>query len=78
MPQQKPKGLKSIPSQVQLPHGITLSAMPFKIIAYNPDGSPKMFELQPAKQPHDTTIDGNCVLFAQKEWIRAPNPGKAS
>lgn len=72
-----PAGLKSIPSQLQLPGGIVLKAMPFKIIAYHPDGSPRLFELQP-EGPHDLSVDGNCVLFAREAWIRCPVPGKAT
>lgn len=72
----KPKGPKSIPSQVQLSGGVVLKAMPFKIIEYNADGTPKTFELQPPG-PHDLKADGACILFAQEEWIRGPYPGKA-
>jgi len=72
----KPKEPRAIPSQVQLPKGVVLKAMPFKIVAYNPDGTPKTFELQPPG-PHDLKADGACVLFAQEEWIRCPYPGKA-
>jgi hypothetical protein len=75
-PSGKPNGLKSVPSQVQLPGGIVLKGMPFKIVAYNADGTPKTFELQPPG-PHDLKADGACVLFAQEEWIRCPTPGKA-
>ena len=69
------KGPKSIPSQVQLPGGITLKGMPFKIVEYNPDGTPKLFELQPPG-PHDITTDGACVLFAREALLRSPWPGK--
>ena len=75
---QKPKGPKSIPSQVQLPGGVVLKGMPFKIIQYNPDGSPKLFELQPSDSSFDIKTDGACVLFADEKWIRRPVPGKAS
>ncbi len=71
----KAKGLKSIPTQVQLAGGVTLKAMPFKIVAYNDDGTPKLFELQP-DGPHDMNADGACVLFAQEAWIRSPMIGK--
>ena len=63
--QKQPKegqGPKSIPSQVQLPGGVTLKGMPFKIVAYNPDGSPKLFEL----------------LFASEKLLRNPWPGKGA
>lgn len=72
----KPRGPQSIPSQVQLPRGIVLKGMPFKIVAYNPDGTPKTFELQPPG-PHDLKADGACVLFAREELLRNPWPGKA-
>ena len=38
--------------QIQLPGGVVLKSMPFTIVAYNDDGTPKLFELQPAG-PHD-------------------------
>jgi hypothetical protein len=50
--------------------------MPFKIVAYNPDGTPKLFELQPPG-PHDLSADGACVLFAREELLRNPWPRKA-
>ena len=74
-PPPKSKGLSTIPSQVQLPGGIVLKAMPFMIVAYNDDGSPQLFRLAPPG-PHDMTADGACVLFAQEEWIRAAQPDK--
>jgi hypothetical protein len=52
-----------------------LKGMPFKVVAYNADGSPKMFELQPPG-PFDLHSDGACILFAQEEWIRRPVPEK--
>jgi hypothetical protein len=61
-----PGGLKSIPSVVQLPGGIQLQGLPFKIVEYNPDGTPKLFELLPSGEK------GPCVLFAQEAWIRSP------
>ena len=76
-PNQKPKGPKAIPSQLQLPGGIVLKGMPFKIVAYNPDGSPKLFELQPPG-PHDLGVEGTCVLFAREELLRNPWPRKVS
>ena len=76
---QKPyRGPKSTPSQVQLPGGIMLKGMPFKIVAYNADGSPKLFELQPPGEPFDIREDDACVLFAQEDWIRRPSPSKVS
>lgn len=71
---QKPpyKGPKSIPSQVQLPGGIMLKGVPFKIVEYNPDGTPRLFELQPAGATFDIKEDGACVLFAREEIVRSP------
>lgn len=76
---QKPsKGPKTIPTQVQLPGGILLKGMPFRIVAYNDDGSPKMFELQPKDAPFDIKEKGTCRLFADEDWIRSPASGKGS
>lgn len=66
------KGPKSIPSQLQLPGGLVLKGMPFKIVEYHPDGSPKLFELQPANSKFDITADDACVLFAREEVVRQP------
>jgi hypothetical protein len=66
------KGPKGIPSQLQLPGGVVLKAMPFKIVEYNADGSPKRFELQPASARFDISEDDTCVLFAREEVIRKP------
>lgn len=76
---QKPpyRGPKSIPSQVQLPGGVVLKGMPFRIVEYHPDGSPKLFELQP-EGPFDVTEDGTCVLFAREELLRNPWPRKST
>ena len=76
--QNPPKGPKSIPSQVQLPGGITLKGLPFKIVAYNPDGTPKLFELQPPGPGFDIKAEGTCVLFAREELLRNPWPGKGA
>jgi hypothetical protein len=76
MNQLKPKGPKTIPSQVQLPGGIVLKGLPFKIVAYNDDGSPRLFELQPSDAPVGTTADDSCVLFANEDLLRNPWPGK--
>jgi len=72
----KSKGPKSIPSQVQLPGGIVLKGMPFKIVEYNPDGTPKLFELQPSDATFDIKEEGACILFAREELLRSPWPGK--
>jgi hypothetical protein len=78
MNQPKQKGPKSIPSQVQLPGGIVLKAMPFKIVEYNPDGSPRLFELQPPGPSFDIKEAGTCMLFAREELLRNPWPGKGT
>ncbi len=67
--------LRSIPRVVQLPGGVKLYPVPFKIVERNADGSPKTFELLPA----GTGIYGEdkCALFADEAWIRAANPSKA-
>ena len=70
---QKPKhqdGPKTIPSTVQLPGKITLTGMLFTVVAWNDDGSPKLFELiGVGAKPGDK----QWVLFAHKETITAPN-----
>lgn len=66
------KGPKSIPSQVQLPGGLVLKSMPFKIVEYHPDGSPKLFELQPSNSSFDIKAEDSCVLFAREEVLRRP------
>ena len=75
MNQQKPKGPKSIPTQIQLSGGAVLKGMPFKIIEFHPDGTPKLFELQPDGSfdiKKASTRDGTCVLFASEELLRRP------
>lgn len=75
MQKQPSKGLKSIPSQVQLPGGVVLKGMPFKVVEYNPDGTPKLFELLPAgafEINKAATGDGTIVLFASEELLRRP------
>ena len=76
MNQQKQKGPKSIPSQVQISGGVVLKGLPFKVVEFYPDGTPKLFELQPADQSFDikkaSTRDGTCVLFADEGLLRSP------
>ena len=72
------KGPRSIPTQVQLPGGLVLKGLPFKIVEYHPDGSPKLFELQPSGPGFDIKADGACVLFAHEELLRSPWPGKST
>ena len=76
MNQSKQKGPKTIPSQVQLPGGVILKGLPFKIVEYNPDGSPKLFELQPPDTRVGTAAEGSCVLFASETLLRNPWPDK--
>lgn len=44
------KGLSALPSVVQLPGGIQLKPMPFKITGYDEAGMPKAFELLPVAE----------------------------
>jgi len=80
--QKSPRGPKSIPNQVQLPGGVVLKGLPFKIVAYNPDGSPKLFELLPPEPPKPGPLKadasaGKCILFAREELLRNPWPRPA-
>jgi len=71
----KRKGLKSIPSVVQLPGGVQLKGLAFRILTYNADGSPKTFELL-AKGTAPAADDRHaCTLFADETWIRSPIGG---
>jgi hypothetical protein len=75
--QPKNKGPKSIPSQVQLPGGVVLKGLPFKIVEYNADGSPKLFELlAPDAGFKANAYAGECVLFADETLLRNPWPQK--
>ena len=74
MQKQPYKGPKTIPSQLQLPGGILLKALPFKIVAYHDDGSPKLFELQATDAPFDITKPSTCMLFAREGLLRSPWP----
>lgn len=68
------KKLSAIPSVVNLPHGIRLNSIPFRITSWDDAGRPKTFEILEAGTelgPDD------CALFASEEWIRRPNPAKA-
>lgn len=53
------------PSAVQLPGGIRLVGIQFKIIGRHEDGSPKTFEILPPGEK------GDCSLYASEEWIRS-------
>jgi hypothetical protein len=64
--------VKTIPSLVQLPGGIVLNGLAFRVVDYNENGSPKTFELLPhGKVP--VKEDHAFVLYAREEEIRAPN-----
>lgn len=57
-------GLKQIPSVVQLPGGIRLEALQFKVREYAEDGTPKLFELM----PKGTKVDKDgFVMFGSRE-----------
>lgn len=68
----KRKGLKSVPSQVQLPGGVVLKGLPFKILTRHANGSPKTFELLPAGAVPSASDADACTLFADEAWIRSP------
>ncbi len=70
-------GLKSIPSVVQLPGGVVLKGLAFKVIERNSNGSPKVFELLPAGVNGDPASDDSYVLWAHEEGIRRPDPKHA-
>lgn len=57
--------MKKPPQVVQLPGGIRLNAVPFRIVDYHEDGSPKTFEIQPTGTATD------CYLYADEKWIRS-------
>lgn len=63
--------LKSIPSVVQLPGGIRLNAVPFRVIAYHDDGSPMTFEILPRGAEK-----AEIWLFADENQIRSNLKGK--
>lgn len=64
----KGNGPRTIPSVVQLPGGVRLQGVPFRIVERHDDGSPRLFEIMPS----GTKVEGPdlCVLFANEEWIR--------
>jgi hypothetical protein len=75
------KGPKSIPTQLQLPGGVVLKAMPFRVVEFNADGTPKLFELQPDGAfdiKNAATGDGTVVLFARETLLRQSWRGKAT
>jgi hypothetical protein len=71
------RGLSAIPSVVQLPGGRYLSAIPFRIVAFNDDGTPRTFEILPPGETWNAKDSGDprrCALFADEGWIRSPVP----
>lgn len=56
MPHVKRKGPKSIPSQVQLPGGIVLKGLPFKIVEFNEDGTARLFDAFDPQEHHEAWI----------------------
>lgn len=61
----KRKPLNSRPAVVQLPGGIRLNAVPFRIVGYSDqNGSPMLFELLPPGS------DGQWMLFADEAALR--------
>lgn len=62
--------LKSVPSVIQLPGGVKLSGVKFRITERDEAGCPKTFEILPPGAESPKT-DG-CVLFADENWIRSP------
>jgi hypothetical protein len=55
---------------VQLPGGIRLVPVPFRVVESNPDGSPKLFELMPPGTKVEG-VDGMWALFADEAALRA-------
>lgn len=56
--------LKSIPSVVQLPGGIQLSAVPFQAIEWDAEGHPIAFKLLPPGER------GDWMFFANEHQLR--------
>ena len=62
--------LKAVPSVVQLPGGIKLQAIPFKVIKRDEAGRPIVFQIMPAGTPLGND-DEMWALFADEASIRA-------
>lgn len=60
--------MKKNPTVVQLPGGVTLRGLQFKVIDYNEDGSPLTFELLDKGE-----TGGDWRLYADEEAIRKPH-----
>ena len=67
----KPTKKIKIPGVVQLPGGIRLNAVPFRVVERNADGSPRLFELMPPGSNVDGVPD-MWALFADEESLRKP------
>lgn len=66
------KKLSAIPSTVQLPGGIRLSGVKFRVVAVDGDGRPTLFEMLAAGAPGEPN---DYTLFANEEQIRGINQG---
>lgn len=62
--------VKSPPRVVQLPGGVKLQGIRFKILDHHDDGSPKTFEILPRNDQEPRNDPSICVLFADETWIR--------
>lgn len=62
--------LRKIPSSVQLPGGIRLDGIKFRITGYDEEGRPKTFEIL---SPGDESTEGVWTLYAVEALIRKPN-----
>lgn len=79
MPQpQRKKGLSAIPSVVQLPGGVRLTAVPFRIASYDDEGRPLTFEIQPPGTAMPPAENGGLMLFADEAWLRMSRVGKSA
>lgn len=58
-----------IPSVVQLPGGIKLNGVAFRVVERHANGSPRLFEIMPPGEPMPS--DG-WTLFADEDAIRKP------
>lgn len=63
--------MRNIPSVIQLPGGVKLTGIVFKVVEYNQDGSPKLFEFVPDGVPGQGTPH-QWVFFGDPIEVRAP------
>lgn len=61
--------MKGIPKVVQLPGGVRLEGVAFRVVEYNDDGTPRLFELLPKGEP--AVGKGIWILYAHEDSIRA-------